>query len=71
MINRTETKKKLEIALQLNKDLKEQGVARSSAGTGPAEKCDSSKKGKKRQITPLRRDKNLIYDLFGEAVSDS
>jgi hypothetical protein len=70
MINRTETKKKLEIALQLNKELKEIGVVKSSVGTGPAEKCDSSKKAKKRQITPLRREKNLIYDLFGEAVSD-
>lgn len=41
MINRTETKKKLEIALQLNKELKEIGVVKSSVGTGPAEKCDS------------------------------
>lgn len=70
MINRTETKKKLEIALQLNKEFKEKGVFRSSVGTGPAEKCDSSRKAKNRQITTLRRDKNLIYDLFGEAISD-
>ena len=54
----------------MNKELKEKGVARSSVGTGPAEKCDSSKKAKKRQITPLRKEKNLIYDLFGEAISD-
>ena len=70
MINRTETKKKLEISLQLNKELKEKGVVKSSVGTGPAEKCDSSKKGKRRQSTPLRREKNLIYDLFGESISD-
>jgi len=32
----------------LNKELKEKGVERSSVGTSSAEKCDSSKKAKKR-----------------------
>jgi hypothetical protein len=39
----------------LNKEIKEKGVVKSSVGTGPAEKCDSLKKIKKRQITPLQR----------------